>query len=292
MLDYEIALHIGAHKTATTSLQRSLRRNPLSLQKCGAAFLPTLEYRRLLTPIENRYRDGGDAAGAKAAFRAILDDHATGRQRLILSEENLLVLAKPFDTRGLYPRAVDRIGRTRELIGNRPVMHFLTIRSLSGWLPSIYGEYIRHFGYEPFETFHARAGDNPLSWADLASAIRAALPDGDTLSVLTFDTYLAAPRKALRPMIGKGWLRGFRPVSRALRPGLSAAAMAQVAAEGPATPRAEMKALFEAAAAAAPRENGAAPYRPLDADTCAALDAAFAEDCVRIEAHPDIRFLG
>lgn len=197
----EVAFHIGAHKTASTHLQKSLEMNKEEMTKLGVSYLDTTKYRRELSPLERAVSRGEDISEVKPKYKYVLDNHAPDAKRLILSDENILVLKNPIWKNGLYPQAEDRLRRTRDLINQQKVEFFLSIRNPSTFLPSLYIEYIRHFTFVPPEAFTRGVLLRRISWYELIKRLLNASHPDDVFSIWRYEDYSIDPTAAISRII-------------------------------------------------------------------------------------------
>jgi hypothetical protein len=105
----KLHVHIGAHKTGSTSLQHRLRENDAALSAAGYAYVPLPDLRRRFSAAVTSLQavpmplSRGATARAKADLRTLVAEQG-GAHTLILSDENLIggfgaVVAR----RTLYP---------------------------------------------------------------------------------------------------------------------------------------------------------------------------------------------
>lgn len=133
-----IVLHLGAHKTASTHLQKSLAAARADLAAGGCTYLgPDLLRRELRIPSLERPLKG--ILRKSAALRAALADITT--PRLLLSDENILGETRPPSlAQGdqLYPGAEARLGKLLAALEMEGVTLALALRDplalmVSGW---------------------------------------------------------------------------------------------------------------------------------------------------------------
>jgi hypothetical protein len=224
--DNRISLHIGAHKTATSHLQRTLKNNEGFCSDKGLTYLPNDLFRKYLSPIEKRLKKKGLLGRCQTEFHNILEECIGDQERLFLSEENILVLAKPFGNGHLYPKAEAKFKRVRDLIGPEPINVYLAIRDYAQFIPSIYIEHIRNFKYVSFEDFMGQVDWQCGSWISLIERIAKYCRPEDSLYVWTYEDYSVDPSDVYKKILNCDNLEGFSPERGVVRAGLSAEAFA------------------------------------------------------------------
>ena len=95
-----VALHVGAHKTATTYIQSRLLNSQDVLNSAGISIVPTGQFRKRITS------QVLNSDFAPVQLSRLLEEYA-GYKRVIISDENLLGV-RP-NTNRLYPRARQRL---------------------------------------------------------------------------------------------------------------------------------------------------------------------------------------
>ena len=270
-----IRLHLGAHKTASTHLQRSLLRHRDALRALGIDFVPAQELRGAIRRQPHRLRLPG---GRLRALRAALGGVGTGAPVLAISEENLLGDVEDALAPEPYPDLGVRTGRMARAIGNAPVELFLAIRGFDRLWPSCYVEALRTGRTPP--PLAAVARQRP-SWLGVCRRLRRVWPTAP-LTVWRFEDYDA--RRAATAFLGRdpGPLPGVARFSRRESPSAEGVRLALAAAGDTEA----VGAIF----AAHPARDGA-PFQPFDAATVAALRETYARDLAALAADPTIRLL-
>lgn len=259
----EITLHIGAHRTATTTFQHYMRESGPALRRAGIGFWGPLRTRGGL--FTGLLPDGaeGDAGAdmARARIAAALDRaERTGTRHLIVSEENILGLAARNIRLGrLYPQAGDRIARLARAFDGRLTRLAVTVRPQHGYWPSAIA-YAVHRGHPvPDAARLERIARAPRGWRDVLRELAAA--QGAAISVLPFGT---GPETAMAVMTGG-----------AVTPAPAATTLCLNAAPD----RAELRAaLAERGADTAPVPAGEGRWQPFDPDQRAMLAESWLDD--------------
>ena len=204
----DIVLHIGAHRTGTTTFQRALTQNEPLLEENKIVFWgPQITRKGLL--------DGVIPTPVNRRARRNLQTHATGRvkmrleqlrqqgcETLIVSEENMLGNMRANLREGeLYPSAGVRMARFYEAFGGQISRVVLSVRSLDRFWSSACSFLVARGQSVPGSkrlqdlTFARR------SWRDVVCDVACAMPDTD-LQVMPFETCYANPQSMMRDGIG------------------------------------------------------------------------------------------
>lgn len=287
-----IALHVGAHKTASTHLQRSLEISRKVLKSCDVRVMNTRLYRRTIGPIHKEFADG-DLTGAQARGQVtpIIHGAAKGAKRLILSDENILgQFPRTFLEDRIYPWGRYRVATTMALLENYEVELFLAIRSPLTYLQSAYSEALLHMTFRDFAGFVKPCQPTELRWFRLIEEIRTRLPD-TPLTLWRYEDYPRIRSQIAAKLIGRDLPDGFTFLDRHPRPGLSARALEQLEkwhADGRDIQDGDL--IAHAAALFPKGEDWPAPGH-FDAATAEQMTRSYDADCARIRQLDGVTFL-
>ena len=175
-----LVVHLGLHKTATTSLQEFLAANARPLLAGGASYPKLNRMRSDLTPLICSM-----AKGDRAALQRFVDK--VRQPVLLLSDEN--ILGAPGDILGgaLYPFAENRIRKLCDQFDRLPIALFVTLRAPAAFLGSMYCEYLRHNPYLRFEDYVLGFDLRGFSYAEVFDWMFA-LPRHVRVTALPFET--------------------------------------------------------------------------------------------------------
>ncbi|MGJ8624348.1 MAG: hypothetical protein ACSHW1_16460 [Yoonia sp.] len=226
-----IALHIGAHKTATSHLQRCLKKASVPLAEAGVHYYGPAFLRQPGQSIPAMFglSNAPDAAPAPRTPAEQLAQLCPGGHRLVLSEENFIgaLNAPKGKARHVrYKAAQGRVGAFAAAVG-RDVDVFLALRSPTAFTNSAYCQYLLGGSVQPVGTFVRR---NPLSsvdWLDLVQRLRGALGVGQ-LYVWRHEDYAAVFPQITAAMVGAAHAPLVPNIARRVNAGLSAAAVAEI----------------------------------------------------------------
>ncbi len=171
--DLRIHLHLGAHKTATTFLQATLKKNNPSLLKQGVFYVPLNLMRAnghkltgSIVSLSKANRPASRIQELRSTITAIYDPkRLSGCHTVLVSDENLSVPLTAFLKGSAYEGLADRLKFIRQELG--PNIHvFFSTRDYPDFLSSVYVETLRHHPYRSFSEFLAGLyEDLPHFWS-------------------------------------------------------------------------------------------------------------------------------
>ncbi|MEO0342538.1 MAG: hypothetical protein AAF198_03800 [Pseudomonadota bacterium] len=180
-------LHLGMHKTGSTFIQTTLKKNTRRLRKAGA-FVIDHDFpearkvrRRAYTQIRNQTKA---AAGAIETLKSINSEileraRKAGAQVVIDTNENYIgtplytELLEKRSPAQFYPLAKDLIGYLTQGIDRQSLTMFLMLRPHSAYLRSIYAEGIRNLVLQnTLDQFLHQVDLASISFADLIADIQ------------------------------------------------------------------------------------------------------------------------
>ena len=171
--DFSIAFHIGAHKTATSHLQRSLQRSSDDLAARGVQYYGPDHFRlpgRTISALFGlRPRTG--AGRSKRSPQDQLALMRKGADRIVFSEENFIGTLAHTISRDIefgYPSANIKIAQLARALG-KPIDLFLCVRNPTALINSVYSQLLRGNKIMPFDAFKAMVPMARGDWADLVT---------------------------------------------------------------------------------------------------------------------------
>ncbi|MTH63136.1 hypothetical protein [Paracoccus shanxieyensis] len=199
-------IHLGAHKTASTHLQYSLRLVRDELRGHGLAFIdPSLlrsEPVRLSNVLSHE-----PGSTTEAACMQELDRMRGDCPDLLLSEENILGgthRQNMFSRKGqIYPDAAPRLARVIDLLGGGPATVFLALRDPAEFHTSAFALQL-NMGNE-IEMRPYLAGRDPARsfWAELVARL-AALDQVQHLLIWRYEDYAVLRPRLLARLLPEG----------------------------------------------------------------------------------------
>jgi hypothetical protein len=201
----KLHLHVGAHKTATTHFQYVLEANQ-HLYHSDIKYIRMKELRNNL-----RWHNGCIDIASCGTY---LDKIMTSSPTLVVSEENLSgetkdIYKQQFSYSDIENRLASFKGFTQ---GFDEIEVWFGIRSMGGFLPSIYCESLRYGGFKKFEEVYAK--NYTQIWLPVIKSIRHVFPSS-RINVIKYENYSASLPSIIERIFGenKNWeyLEGERP---------------------------------------------------------------------------------
>lgn len=265
-----VVLHVGAHRTGTTSLQGMLAAQKPTLEAAGIQTWCPDETRtglfgglfrhpsRLTRESLRRARQSAGRAQMRLALAEI-----DGFRHLIVSEENMIgCIMDNLSTERLYAQAGDRLARFVPCVAGRKVTIALSIRSYdSYWASALTYGLLRGRPVPSVEDLD-RLVTQPRRWRHVAQELMRAFPQARVV-VWPFETFVGQPEAQLSAMLG-GWVRDRLRIERPWRnasPGCG-----------------DLRRRFERDGRDPTQIKGEGRWNPFDAGHLVALRAQYRED--------------
>ena len=227
--DFTIAFHVGAHKTATTHLQRSLLSAAEPLADAAVRFYGPKSFRLPGRSIPALFGlKDGPVDPERRTPREQLALMRKDASRVIFSEENYIgVLNSPrrYPVKTRYPHAADRVTDLARSIGC-PIDVFLGIRRPTRFISSAYCQMLMGGRVMPLDRFKRINPISSVDWADLARRLRAAEGVRD-LVIWRHEDYAAVFPHICAAMVGPENATLVAPLPRRIHEGLSAKAVSE-----------------------------------------------------------------
>lgn len=279
-----ILMHIGAHKTATSYMQKKLALNVDLLARRGIHYDPLDTFRKGFTPLLN------EEVTRENDYVKFLNGKAK-TMSLLISEEN--ILGVPGDLpreHKYYIRAQQRLARTAELFHTATPEIFLSLREYSSFAVSMYSEYIRHQKYLPFAEYRTIFEASNFSWLSIVDEIFAAVP-GARLTLWDFSDFRNIEKQVFQSMLGFDPDIFENPVGP-VRESFSEVAIKAIEVLSGALKYDEVKKLINPIARNLPKGDQYPAFDPMDAEMKASLKAQYKSDLAAIVAkYPAIAFV-
>jgi len=192
----KVILHIGAHRTGSTSFQAYMGRNRAKLQGHGVAFWgPTRTRKGLFAGVQPVPGAGRDAARrARGRILLHLDKlEKQGTQTVVVSDENMMGSVRMnLRNRRLYPDIGERLARYISAFGERVDKVVLSTRSLELYWASAAAYGIAR-GHSPLGTDACHAiASGWRTWRDVVTDVACAASDA-SVQVLPFECFAGRP---------------------------------------------------------------------------------------------------
>ena len=226
----DTTLHIGAHRSASTTFQGFLEQNAAPLQTRGIrAWTPERTRSGLFSglvrrPDELTLQVEKRAARSSGLIRVELARHAAmGLTNLIVSEENMIgAVRNNLREKVLYPHLDERLMRFREGFADAANRIVLTVRAYDSYWASSLAYAVAQGDRIPDAGMLDRLVAQPRRWRDVVREVAQCFPKAQVL-VLPFERFAGRPEAQLEVMIGRtlelqglGGLRDWRNASPAL----------------------------------------------------------------------------
>jgi len=289
-----LALHLGAHKTATTMIQREFGTRRRELLRLGTGYLGPDDLRDvpgLVFPKpEMSASRMAEVQARTAGLLETLPPGALGqtRSRLLVSEENILGTPRLMLRHAtLYPGLRARLGALPAAWNGTETEVFLSIRDYAGFFASCHSTIAQQGVWVPFGApQRADLARMPRRWPDVVADIRAALPRA-RLTVWRYEDLHDVGQRVVDAMTGGAFEVDF--ASRGAMASLSAEAMARIEAE--ASQRDDRKLPRDLVRRIRKDHADGPRYAPWDAETRDLLSQAYDEDCDAIRTTSGVTLL-
>ncbi len=286
----EVIVLVGAHKTASTHLQRSLQDAEALLRQRGIGLLVPKFVRREILPLTYRLRDGEVPAALRAQAEAAIRGAVGTPERLVVMDENIIGgsgAAMLMKGERLYPWAAGRLARLLALMpeGRRQVG--MAIRGQAGFLVSMHAESLHHGAYCGFRDYLGGGRPEALSWAEMVGRLRDAIAPVP-VTLWRYEDYPAVFGRVTAAFLGAA-AQSVTARPEPERVGLSAAAITALGAEvaagrgGPET-LARLKRAY-------PKSEARPGPAPWSDEERAALEARYAADLTELASMEGVTLL-
>lgn len=219
----DILLHTGAHRTATTSLQRMLGQSGGALGRSGVAYWGP---RRCRGGLFDGLYGAGPALPPRRAGRPALRialqvemEAARGAGLLFVSEENMLgSMRRNLQGCALYPDAGARVAGFAAGFAGHRVTIGLSIRCPDAYWASVLGWRMMRGGPLPRPALCDRLVTQPRRWRHVIAELAAAVP-GARVTVWTHEAMAGRPDALVARLTGRDIaLTGARELHNATPP--------------------------------------------------------------------------
>lgn len=215
----DVILHVGAHRTGTTTLQQTLHHNHQRLKAHKVEYwAPQMIRAGLfdgLIKAADRVSPQVIAQARTANQRIARDLHrldAAGTRTLIVSEENMLgSIPASVTTERLYPDAARRVARLRPAFARHCTRIGLAIRSYDQLWTSMISFTVKRSGRVPDADQRAGLVAQPRRWRDIIRELRVVFPRAEIL-VWPFEGMVDAPHDVIARMTGRDLALPLEPV--------------------------------------------------------------------------------
>ncbi|MEM6621226.1 MAG: hypothetical protein AAF674_03290 [Pseudomonadota bacterium] len=282
----EIVLHLGAHKTASTYIQRLLETNRDRLLGAEIGLIGPSDVRSGATAQTGLWRSlrrPRRIGYADTILRLVAKAQQSGLRRLIVSEENLIGhLNGILMGNWCYERAGDRLERVLSSLPDSRLTVMLGVRGYASFLPTAYAQALRTSGFVPFDQeLRQRLTSLDRGWPDLIGDIQRSCPPNARLIVWKHEDFPGLEQDIVGTMVGLKTAKRLASVKEKPMQGPTDRAIQrlhQLARDEGAPSLARIRQVFRING----RQKGLAPFQPWSAREKAMLDARYEQDMIRL----------
>lgn len=278
-----IALHIGAHKTATTHLQRSFGAQQQALIDAGVRYYGPESLRRPGKGLGDLF--GLDLYQTPQPTRSPadqLDFMFKDGHRLILSDENFIGVLH--DKNGLirtplYPLASGRIEALAEAMDAGPIEVCIGLRNPASFIRSAYSQALLGGRLITFSEYLSQNPLDQIYWPGLVARVRSTVGVG-RVTVWLFEDYKWQFYKACAALMGDLVNMRIVPLPDPVHLGLSEAAVARILSQ---TGKGDLRDIAADARGTYPVGDDFPAFDPFSPADKAASEAEYAAQIVAID---------
>ncbi len=285
-----VAIHIGAHKTATTHMQMSLEASEERLTAKGVRFFgPKIlrkENNSLVDLLNLKVENHTPKPTRERA--AQLEHMFAGGHRLVLSDENFIGtlnhggLTMPMP---LYPHTAQRVQALAAAVGCGPIEVFVGIRNPTNFLVSGYSQALMGGSKVSFADYIKANPVNGVYWPGLIARVRAT-PGVGSITVWRYGDYKPLFHQIMALMTGSPG--GVLPAKGRAHRGLSHKAVSEVLEYEGAD---DFRDVVKRARETYPAGEKFKPFRPLSEEEHVAARADFDSQVAQIRRLSGVRIL-
>ena len=166
-MSVKIAVHVGAHKTGTSLIQKYMRDKPDQLEPFGVRVISRGDTNTLIGW-------GKALIDTPRLFSARLDEECAedGAHYVIASHEN--TLGRPHLPSGehLYPEAATRVAALAAILRDRDARVIIYLRPQAAFLESYYLQLVQQGGSLTFDQWLDRVDFDRVSWRPVVEMLR------------------------------------------------------------------------------------------------------------------------
>lgn len=287
----KIVVHLGAHKTASTYLQKCLALSRKQLQAAGVL----VQAPRQIRPHIARWPRGqhrNDTTHIADALSWLIDRaEENGTKRLILSEEQFLGTLNPMINGGLmYGHVENRFSPLVKALQGRPFEVAISVRNYAEFFASAYCQIVRGSGFRRFGWgMRTHMLDHPRGWPEITADIAGLCPRGTPIRIWRYEDFERLEQDVFAALTGpfSGEIKriGGRPLARPAHRAIEL--LHEQANRGIMPSKADIRAIYSAhpVGPAMPRFN------PWTAEERRFFDARYRQDLIALTAEPSCQWL-
>ncbi|KCV81645.1 hypothetical protein ATO10_12052 [Actibacterium atlanticum] len=187
----DLILHLGAHRTGSTTFEKTLSKNAAVLRAEGTGVWTPAKVRQIegfssICGRQEQLAKGDSRSVLEAAIaRGALQDRLnqaqeSGLKTLLISEENMLgTMQRNLTILQLYDNAAWRLKTYADYFDRAPKRVVMGLRSYSSYWRSAYIFALRKRPETLFSNISYELATQPLGWCDLVQGVRKAFPEAE-----------------------------------------------------------------------------------------------------------------
>ncbi len=288
--DFSVAFHVGAHKTATSHLQWSLRDASAALADRGVRYYGPAHFRLPGRSIQRLFGLRGKPHKQQRSPQDQLALLRKSAQRLVLSEENyigVLNSPRPKTVKLRYPEAATRVNALARAMDAGQIDVFLGIRNPATFLASAYSQMLLGGRLMTFDQFLELSPINSVNWFSLVKRFSRAA-GVRSVTVWQYEDYEALFYQICSAMVGADAADVVKPINERVHPGFSRAAVDHILSQKGAD---DAAALTQAARSQYPTGKEYAAFDGFNAADHARAAEVYAKQIAGIQALPKVTLL-
>jgi hypothetical protein len=204
-----VIFHLGAHRSATTSLQHYLRLQSPLLARRGIGFWGPQRLRNeglfagLYAGPSGRVSEAAVRAARPRIARALAMARARGMHTLVISEENAIGSVRGNIRAGaLYPEVQSRLQGFARALGSPVHTVMLGVRPLSDYWRSALAYGVKRGAALPDAQRLEKISANARSWQDVASDLASVFPAAE-IELHPYEDFAQCPEQRLGLVLGE-----------------------------------------------------------------------------------------
>lgn len=236
----DVILHVGAHRTGSTTFQQTLQRNAARLQASSVeVWGPGLTR----SPLFDGLIKAADRVSPEIARKAHTSSlriekecdrlRTSGTRTLFVTEENMLGAIPACVAAGqLYPDAARRMARFRPAFAEQCTRIALAIRSYDRHWTSMLGFTVRRSGRVPDRAQLDDLATQPRRWRDVITELKVVFPKAE-LVVWPFEALVDVPHLLVQGLAGRSLPVDLEPATGVHHPSPDVPTLRAAIADGP-----------------------------------------------------------
>ncbi|HEX8233198.1 MAG TPA: hypothetical protein VF559_07635 [Caulobacteraceae bacterium] len=196
----KVFLHLGAHKTATTFIQRTLVHNRPYLRAQGWKVIYLQKDRPEVYAEVKRVRRSEDESEPANLFLQMLNKVRDGKANHLLTSETILGKMSVRGAGKIYPSHRHMIRLLKRGLGDTDVSVGFAVRNPGGYLESSYNWLVYNGATFDFAEYIERVDVDQLSWVPVVEHLIEAF-GAEKVSLWTYEDFKAAPVEHIKKMI-------------------------------------------------------------------------------------------